>query len=63
MVMEFVGEMRVMMEMEVIKGVEKKEGVMVDEFRDVKGSVLLFVDERGGGKVVSVGCDGFGVGG
>lgn len=39
--------------------VQKKQGLILDEFSHVNGSLLLFVHEVPGAKVLTVGSDGF----
>lgn len=55
--MEFLAEISLMIQL--IKPVQKKQGLILDEFSHVNGSLLLFVHEGPGAKVLTVRSDGF----
>ena len=43
--MEFLAEISLMIQIQLIKPVQKKQGLILDEFSHVNGSLLLFVHE------------------
>ena len=57
--MEFLAEISLMIQIQLIKPVQKKQGLILDEFSHVNGSLLLFVHEGPGAKVLTVRSDGF----
>jgi hypothetical protein len=57
--MEFLAEISLMIQIQLIKPVQKKQGLILDEFSHVNGCLLLFVHESPGAKVLIVRSDGF----
>lgn len=57
--MEFLAEISLMIQIQLIKPVQKKQGLILDEFSHVNGCLLLFVHEGPGAKVLTVRSDGF----
>lgn len=51
--MEFLAEISLMIQIQLIKPVQKKQGLILDEFSHVNGSLLLFVHEGPGAKAAS----------
>lgn len=48
--MEFLAEISLMIQIQLIKPVQKKQGLILDEFSHVNGCLLLFVHEGPGAK-------------
>ena len=55
----FLAKISLMIQIQLIKSVQKKQGLILDEFSHVNGSLLLFVHEGPGAKVLTVRSDGF----
>lgn len=51
--MEFLAEISLMSQIQLIKPVQKKQGLSLDEFSHVNGCLLLFVHEGPGAKVLT----------
>lgn len=51
--MEFLAEISLMIQIQLIKPVQKKQGLILDEFSHVNGSLLLFVHEGPSAKVLT----------